>query len=295
MLTPLVQPLPESPLDIVGDIHGETVALKSLLTLLGYSDYARHPEGRKLVFVGDLTDRGPDSVGAVEFVRGAVDAELAYSVLGNHDLNLLLGHREYDNGWFFGEESRAWDGSLVEQRLATDADRAGILEFFATLPLALHRPGLRVVHAYWDQSFIAHLATKPDVVSVYHQYADSLEAYALCRSTPAIDKELSHQNENPAKLITSGPERPAAAPYESSGKIRNTERVPWWDDYTDPELCVFGHYSQDASISRQGTNAICIDFGAYRRRTSGPQYKLAALRLPEMQIVCDDGTAIDLS
>ncbi|WP_442481721.1 metallophosphoesterase [Aeoliella sp. SH292] len=293
-MPPLLQPLPDSPLDIVGDIHGEMDALKVLLNRLGYSDDARHPDGRKLVFVGDLTDRGPDSVGAVEIVRKAVEAELACCVLGNHDLNLLLGHRKFDNSWFFGEEFRDSAGNLVEQRLATDADRAGILEFFATLPLALHRPGLRVVHAYWDQAFIAHLATKSDVVSLYQQYADSLEAYALCRSTPAIDKELSHQNENPIKLITSGPERAAAAPYQSSGKIRDTERVPWWDDYADPELCVFGHYSMDASVSRQGTNAICIDFGAYRRRTSGPQYKLAALRLPEMQIACDDGTLFNL-
>ena len=59
----LVEKLPDGPLDIVGDVHGELDALKQLLKVMGYSDAGEHPEGRKLVFVGDLTDRGPDSPG----------------------------------------------------------------------------------------------------------------------------------------------------------------------------------------------------------------------------------------
>ena len=49
--------------DIVGDVHGELSALLALLAELGYerrSGAWRAPEGRSLVFVGDLVDRGPD-------------------------------------------------------------------------------------------------------------------------------------------------------------------------------------------------------------------------------------------
>ena len=53
----LIQPLPEGPLDIVGDIHGEYAALCDLLGHLGYSLDGRHPQGRSLVFVGDFCDR----------------------------------------------------------------------------------------------------------------------------------------------------------------------------------------------------------------------------------------------
>ena len=57
----LIQSLPEGPLDIVGDIHGEFDALLALLSHLGYDPRGHHPQGRRPVFVGDFCDRGPDS------------------------------------------------------------------------------------------------------------------------------------------------------------------------------------------------------------------------------------------
>ncbi|MDA8746187.1 metallophosphoesterase [Rubripirellula amarantea] len=260
-----------------------------------YADDGRHTAGRKLVFVGDLTDRGPDSLAVAEFVRRCVEQDLGHCVLGNHELNIMLGKRKYDNGWFFGDEFQDADGKLVEQRLATESDRKWILDFFGSLPIALHRPGLRVVHAYWNEAFIGHIGSKTDTKAVHDYYADSLEAYALCKGLTPIEKELSHQNENPIKLLTSGPERKAASPFEASGKVRQVERVPWWEEYTDPKLCVFGHYSMDASVGRQDTKAVCVDFGAYKRRSSDRPYKLAALRVPELEIVCDDGTQFSIN
>ena len=55
----LIQPLFEGPIDIVGDVHGEAQALRALLNHLGYDADGRHAQGRRLVFVGDLCDRGP--------------------------------------------------------------------------------------------------------------------------------------------------------------------------------------------------------------------------------------------
>jgi protein phosphatase len=46
------------PFDIIGDVHGCYEELCALLDALGYVDGV-HPEGRRLVFVGDLVDRGP--------------------------------------------------------------------------------------------------------------------------------------------------------------------------------------------------------------------------------------------
>src|SRR3954469_25814077 len=64
----LVQPLPVGSLDIIGDVHGEIDALQTLLNHLGYSQEGEHPEGRKLVYLGDLTDRGPDSPATIDLV-----------------------------------------------------------------------------------------------------------------------------------------------------------------------------------------------------------------------------------
>lgn len=73
--------------DIIGDIHGCYDELLQLLDSLGYSEEREgyvHPEGRKLVFVGDLTDRGPKSIPVLLLVTRLVENNLALYVPGNH-------------------------------------------------------------------------------------------------------------------------------------------------------------------------------------------------------------------
>jgi hypothetical protein len=159
MTESLVRDLFDGPLDIVGDVHGEIDSLRNLLHQLGYSADGLHPEKRRLVFVGDLTDRGPDSPGVVALVQALVESGAAQCVLGNHDLNILLGRlseeRKHDNHWFFGDKS-SLDGSSVTTPavLADETIRVRVIQFFQTLPLALERDDLRVIHACWDDEMI---------------------------------------------------------------------------------------------------------------------------------------------
>jgi protein phosphatase len=75
-------------LDIIGDIHGCFEEFKTLTTNLGYSwedGIPKHPQGRKLAFVGDLTDRGPYSLKMAEIVHELViRRKEAYYSPGNH-------------------------------------------------------------------------------------------------------------------------------------------------------------------------------------------------------------------
>ncbi|MEU5656523.1 polynucleotide kinase-phosphatase [Streptomyces sp. NPDC047737] len=75
------------PFDIIGDIHGCSSELDTLLHKLGYKDGA-HPEGRTAVFVGDLVDRGPDSPGVLRRVMSMVAEGNALCVPGNHENKL---------------------------------------------------------------------------------------------------------------------------------------------------------------------------------------------------------------
>ncbi|MFD3805861.1 polynucleotide kinase-phosphatase [Streptomyces sp. NPDC058619] len=75
------------PFDIVGDIHGCSSELETLLAKLGYEDGV-HPAGRTAVFVGDLIDRGPDSPGVLRRVMGMVRSGNALCVPGNHENKL---------------------------------------------------------------------------------------------------------------------------------------------------------------------------------------------------------------
>ncbi|MDF6018217.1 polynucleotide kinase-phosphatase [Streptomyces sp. JH34] len=75
------------PFDIIGDIHGCSSELDTLLGRLGYENGA-HPEGRTAVFVGDLVDRGPDSPGVLRRVMSMVASGDALCVPGNHENKL---------------------------------------------------------------------------------------------------------------------------------------------------------------------------------------------------------------
>lgn len=73
--------------DIIGDIHGCYRELLLLFDLLGYEEddgVYIHPEQRRLVFVGDLTDRGPQSLRVVQLVTRLVRQQEALYVPGNH-------------------------------------------------------------------------------------------------------------------------------------------------------------------------------------------------------------------
>ena len=79
------------PFDIIGDVHGCDDELGALLGRLGYETdgAARHPEGRKAVFVGDLVDRGPKVTGVLRRVMGMVESGAALCVPGNHEVKLM--------------------------------------------------------------------------------------------------------------------------------------------------------------------------------------------------------------
>lgn len=86
------------PFDIIGDVHGCLDELVDILTELGYAVTtdaagrpvdAVHPQQRTVVFVGDLVDRGPSSVGVLRLAMGMTRAGHALAVPGNHEAKLV--------------------------------------------------------------------------------------------------------------------------------------------------------------------------------------------------------------
>lgn len=89
------------PFDIIGDVHGCFDELVELLRQLGHvvdeATLAVQPaNGRKVVFVGDLVDRGPKIPQVLRLVMNAVAGGAALCVPGNHDVKLMRKLRGRD-------------------------------------------------------------------------------------------------------------------------------------------------------------------------------------------------------
>jgi hypothetical protein len=266
----LIQPLPNGPLDIVGDIHGEYGALLSLLGHLGYDVQGTHPQGRSLVFVGDFCDRGPNSPAVLGLVASLVRSGRAAAILGNHEINLLREDAKDGSGWFFDERLQRDHDKYAPFDRPTEQQRQDILNFLSTLPIGLERPDLRVIHAAWqDQPVEAarqlplgsvrqaydrweQVAREQAIKTQLHQrMAQELEQWTHGledhqHEPPFLEAhaefEASKQMLNPLKVLTSGVELRGGVPFFSGGKWRFAERMPWWDTYAQLTPVVVGHY-----------------------------------------------------
>jgi hypothetical protein len=149
--------------DLIGDIHGHADELMELLEALGYEKVGgkyRHPD-RKVIFLGDFIDRGPQIRQVLEIVRPMIEAGHALAVMGNHELNALAYHTEDRDAP--GEYLRRRSPKNEKQHRATLEQLApqelrSHLEWFRTLPIWLDLDGLRVVHACWDERAISSIA-----------------------------------------------------------------------------------------------------------------------------------------
>ena len=269
MKNQFVQRIYDTSLDIIGDIHGEINALQNLIQILGYDSDGNHNENRKLIFVGDLCDRGIDSVAVIKLVKHLVDNGNAQCILGNHELNILIHSKREGNGWFFGSPHGDDDKKFNSQK-ASLRDREMIIQFFSTLPLVLESEKIRVVHACWDNTSIASLMKHKakSVKEAYDLFTKQIEEHLtksgiaqkakleeLCYEFQLNDiyskvpflknlaqKHIVEQMSNPIKVITSGTETFADDVFFASGKWRMVKRMKWWDQYESDIPVVVGHY-----------------------------------------------------
>lgn len=127
--------LPGTAIDVVGDIHGLFDDLLELLGALGYqieNGVPVHPQGRKLLFLGDTVDRGPQSIEVLQFVARAVKAG-HFMVIGNHEHKLVKFWRSYRQGQPEARSSSAAE-TAVKFLMLADKEREALFDFLISLP-----------------------------------------------------------------------------------------------------------------------------------------------------------------
>ena len=140
---------------VVGDIQGCHAELMQLLDTVAFDD-----RRDRLWLVGDLVNRGPESLAVLRTVKALGAA--ATTVLGNHDLHLLIvaaGHRKMHKHDTLGDVLGA-------------PDRDELLDWLRGLPLVIREGERLMVHAGLLPSW-----TAADAVMLAH------EVEAVLRST----------------------------------------------------------------------------------------------------------------
>jgi serine/threonine protein phosphatase 1 len=151
------------PVAVIGDLHGQSDQLESLLNQL-----ERLPDFRErwVVFLGDLIDRGPDSRGVIDRVLDLMRRHPRTCCLcGNHELQMLRALAgSNDSEWLRGYGAAATfasygaaPGDLDElSRLLPRAHR----EFLANLPWCVEHPQYLFVHAGLDPNLPSEIQLK---------------------------------------------------------------------------------------------------------------------------------------
>ena len=146
---------------LIGDVQGCDAALGRLLDKLAFS-----PSRDTLYLLGDLVNRGPDSLAVLRRLVALGGA--AHCLLGNHDLHLLAtahGVRKPHRSDTVGDILRA-------------TDRSALLDWLRQRPMALQAHGWLMVHAGvlpgWDAAQTLALAGEVETVLRSTDWVDFL-------------------------------------------------------------------------------------------------------------------------
>ena len=168
------------PFDVIGDVHGCYDELVELLAKLGYdaADPAAvvPPAGRKAVFLGDLVDRGPDSVGVLRLVRSMVRAGTALCVPGNHDVKLVRYLRGRNV-----QQTHGLAETVAQLQAAAADERQDVADFLDKLVghYVLDGGRLVVAHAGMTEAYAGRASQRVREFALYGETTGETDEFGL--------------------------------------------------------------------------------------------------------------------
>lgn len=117
---------------VIGDIHGCRDEMLELLDRAGLND------DDTILALGDIVDRGPESVAVVDFFQSRPGA---FSLIGNHERKHVRSFR--------GEVPPAYSQVLTRRQFGEDA-YPGFCEWTDRLPRFVDRPDALLVHGFFE-------------------------------------------------------------------------------------------------------------------------------------------------
>lgn len=213
--------------DLIGDIHGHATELKALLAKMDYQEVDgvwQHPV-RKVIFLGDFVDRGPEQVETLRIAKAMVDTGNGLAVMGNHEFNAVAWASEdpQNPGKFLRphtEKNLEQHNEFLKQVVEGSLLHVEMIEWFKTLPIYLDLPELRVIHACWHPFHLEEISA----------FTDS-ENQLLTDSWERCNREGSVAF-GAIETLLKGLELPLPEGHyflDRSGCKRRNIRTKWWD------------------------------------------------------------------
>ena len=256
----------------VGDIQGCHTELVQLLEKISFD-----PAADRLWLVGDLVNRGADSLQVLRLVKSLGDS--AITVLGNHDLHLLA---------VASGTGRLHRGDTLDDILNAP-DREALLDWLRNQRL-LHVEGdFVLVHAGllpgWTVAQAAGLASEVETALRGSDYVDFL-AHMYGNKPAAWDGELTGYKR--LRVITNALTRmrictdSGEMEFDFKAEQQNIPQGyrPWFDipgRASRDATVIFGHWSALGLMVKD--NAIALDTGCL---WGGP---LTAIRLEDREVI----------
>lgn len=159
-------------IDIIGDIHGCYQEFFQLTKKLGYQwkdGLPTHPDGRVLGFVGDLTDRGPQSLQVIHMVyRLVIEEKKAFYCPGNHCNKLYR--------YFIGRKVQVTHGletTVAEYDALSNKEQVVIKKKF--IQLYENSP---LYHVLDDEKLVlAHAGIRGDYIGEFNKRVETFVLY----------------------------------------------------------------------------------------------------------------------
>jgi protein phosphatase len=251
------------PFDVIGDVHGCREELEALLARLGYAlegdgqgraVNAGHPAGRRVIFLGDLVDRGPDTPGVLRLAMGMAAAGTALAVAGNHEVKLLRALQAGLGGGPAGASPPARPAAEAQQgrSIRVSHGLAQSLEQIGSQPVAF-----RMEAAKFLDSLMSHFVLDEGRLVVAHAgLAERLHGRASGRV-----REFCLYGQ----------------PTGETDEYGLPVRYPWAEDYRGRAMVLYGH--TPALTAEWVNNTMCLDTGCVFGGA------LSALQYPERSVV----------
>ena len=212
-------------IDFIGDIHGHADKLSELLEKLGYSlnnGVYRHPT-RKVLFIGDYIDRGPQIRETLAIVRSMTDSGSAIAIMGNHEYNALCVHREEREGGHLRKHliiNIIQHFETLKQFRNRQREYEDYLEWFKSLPLYYETDAFRAVHACWDDEHIGYLRSR-----LKHDRLTEKVLHESVKMGTELFQIFDETLKGKEVLMPKG-----LYFRDKDSNIRNEIRVKWWKD-----------------------------------------------------------------